>query len=425
MNGEEPGKRFYIFEVKLATHQKDLKQCPKGDELLYQSTDPCLPRSKPARIQGYCVMNQKVRFDGAEHCPNDRNDQYEFDCSTRPHRDHHGGVSFGNRCSGPNRLASHNKAGWFQNEANEAPGRDLQTMTSLTCMKNRATEADWSKRVTGKTLPIVPAVVAETYMEELVFPYADYGQPSRHHKQPLTPTLTFRMQTNSKPLFVNTGKIGVPTQCNTNLKQITPRVANLFSAYPKACRRQRAGGCGTEFVPCCPYRHIYPKMEPVSVPLLRKVTTLDWQIGSFRSQVGKTWHTNRMRFHGGEPEMFKGCVTAQGEFVVSWWYKPVDASSECMVVPGQASDEPSTSAEDVEVMETSKVTAVRTVKKRRAQSSTWLGEAWGCAGKSFPSREAASSSCAVQPASVGNHHWKATTASWSCATKSTSRNASC
>merc|ERR1719247_425732 len=305
MNGEDPGKQIYVFELKFTTHQRSVSQCAKGKALTYTHEEaPCLPRRKPSRIQGYCVFNQRVKMDGAEHCFSDSPKGY------------------------PN---------WMK-EMSKMPAP--AALNSFACFKNDITQADWSGGK-GTTMPVVKAPVAETYVEEIVFPLRGVGGSAFYYRM-----------TSDKGAVYAGQKVVTSSTCSAVKKKA---LVKKFSPYPNTCR-YLLGGCtydsgvfprcsrhglramgswtakGQRHIQshqssqCCPFRHIYSPMQPVDVPKLRATTSLDIQFGEHMG----------MRGDGAGAYNFRAaCLTAQGNLYLTWWYKPENKKDECRL-PGLA-----------------------------------------------------------------------------------------
>jgi hypothetical protein len=222
MNGEEPGKQIYIFEMHFATHLGSMRQCALHESLGYTPASPCLPRRKPARVQGYCIFNQPIQLDGAEHCFNDNPKGYPKWLNT--------GLS------------------------RKEPLNSAAARNSIACLKNDITKADWSGKRGSSSIPITEAVVAETYTEEVVFPWV---------KTPASPGrggadgFWFRLNTDKGELFSGRQPITSTMCAKTAIRdqrdyKSAEKLVTNYSPYPNTCRYMEAVGSTTRCTNCTP-----------------------------------------------------------------------------------------------------------------------------------------------------------------------------
>jgi len=308
MNGNEPGKQIYLFEIKYTTHQDSLVECEEGKGLSYTTASPCLPRRKPSRIQGYCVYNQQIQTDGAEHCFND--------------------------------VPGYKADSWLKWIKNKSPGhknwkpyrRFMSTPTarnSLACLQNKVAAGDIPGS-NGSSIPVVSSAVLEVYQEEFLYPIK-----------------TGNSQGSRPGSTVNVlGGYGFDFRINSDYGEVVPSWRHLFlqhssfgndgglphcfstseyerfSPYPRGCRYNsgamfKAGNCGVEETSgCCSMRHMHSKMMPVDVAVLRQATVLDLQ-------------SSGMIEDGNDYAFEFTCQSLQGKLVFSWWYLPAQSDGEC------------------------------------------------------------------------------------------------
>lgn len=210
-------------------------------------------------------------------------------------------------------------------------------------------------------MPITLAIVAETYTEEILFPWVKgAARPGSAFEDkyrygikntPGANAFWFQLNSNKGPLLsgrqsitsVVCAKEGLADQPDPATKGSKEGSAVLKNAspYPNACRYMatktknghatasgswdQAPNDAKEYhASCCPFRHLYTVAEPVDAQQLRGTAMLDFQIGESMGNLKKN--------PGLATGMYTACLVAQGSFTTTFWYKTADRKAECRPV---------------------------------------------------------------------------------------------